>query len=79
MNRILVRISISSDHCVYPPNQTPDPMNTQISAREKRGREDSINQIRKNGKRREIMNAKVKRPSRTMLRKYMGREDEEML
>ncbi len=27
-----VRISLSSDHCVYPPNQTPHTMITQLYA-----------------------------------------------
>jgi len=27
-----VRISISSDHCVYPPNETPDTITTPLSA-----------------------------------------------
>jgi len=29
---LLVRIYLSSDHCVYPQNHTPDPLTTKFSA-----------------------------------------------
>jgi len=60
-----VRISLSSDHSVYSPNQTPDIMAAQLSAIYRRERSEGERE------RRQIMKKKLLLAKKTISKKYL--------